>query len=644
MEMRAGGAVGVRVFEGAELLLSEEFDGPVELGRRLGPEEEIHARWSDAGRWRLAVAGEDEPDVTRRQMLVVPGYDGSFRLVNTSETRAVRLDDGRSIEPGAAHEFDQPVTWTFGKRKIELRWDEADDDVSTIFGLDEDAPAPAGGRHDGPRALPARLPSVEVPSFDAGGSEVELFVKSLHPVVMVLQAADRTADFVRTAARAVVEAFGMDAGCVLLRYDHRWRSAAHYEVHPDGNDHDSHDHNDLHPLGLDRDHDPDRNECWRRSRRLLDRLVREKRTLWSHVEEREATPDRAAPRAALVAPILNRRREVIGALYGERHHPDRRADVARIRKVDALLMEMLAGGLASGLNRLELEKVAVTSRVRFEQFFTPELADELAARPDLLTGREVEVTMLFADVRGFSRVSERIGPALTVQWIGDVLGVLSECVLDHHGVLVDYIGDELIAMWGAPKPHADHPCLACRAALAMLDRLPALNAKWQPVLGSETDLGIGVNTGPAQVGNTGTSRKFKYGALGNTVNLASRVQGATRYLNARLVVTGSTRDRLDGEFPARRLGRMSVVNIADPVELHELAAPGRAGWDELKAAYEDALHRFETSDFRGAIRALGALLAETPDDGPSLVLIARAVEAGVLEPSEFDPVWKLPGK
>ncbi len=224
---------------------------------------------------------------------------------------------------------------------------------------------------------------------------------------------------------------------------------------------------------------------------------------------REAQRGRETPAAALASPILNRRREVVGALYGELRRPDRRADVGRIRRVEALLMEMLAGALASGLNRLELEKVAIASQVRFEQFFTPELADELAARPDLLTGRSVEVTMLFADVRGFSGISERIGPALSVQWISDVLDAFSECVLDHQGVLVDYIGDEIIAMWGAPKPHPDHPRLACRAALAMLECLPALNAKWQPVLDCATDLGIGINTGFAQVGNTGTTRKFK---------------------------------------------------------------------------------------------------------------------------------------
>jgi len=105
----------------------------------------------------------------------------------------------------------------------------------------------------------------------------------------------------------------------------------------------------------------------------------------------------------------------------------------------------------------------LAARVQFEQFFTPSLASELAARPDLLKGRSLEVTLLFCDIRGFSRISERLGPGGTVEWISNVMEVLSDCVLAHQGVLVDYIGDELIAMWGAPKEEPQHAQLACRA-------------------------------------------------------------------------------------------------------------------------------------------------------------------------------------
>src|SRR5204863_6773170 len=107
------------------------------------------------------------------------------------------------------------------------------------------------------------------------------------------------------------------------------------------------------------------------------------------------------------------------------------------------------------LARQEQERAALQAQVRFEQFFGTELACQLCQEPDLLEGREAEVTLLFCDVRGFSRVSEKLGPAGTVRWIFDVMGDLSKCVLDEGGVLVDYVGDELMAMWGAPQEQPD---------------------------------------------------------------------------------------------------------------------------------------------------------------------------------------------
>src|SRR5207245_7594696 len=142
------------------------------------------------------------------------------------------------------------------------------------------------------------------------------------------------------------------------------------------------------------------------------------------------------------------------------------------------------------------------------------------------------------------------------------------------------------------------------AALDMLAQLPALNERWAKILGGPMGFGVGINTGQARVGNTGTQRKFKYGPLGNAVNLASRVQGATKYLKAPLLVTRATHLRLAGTAPARRLCAVRVVNIAEPVDLYELAPAARPGWAALAAAYEDALGRFERRDLDGAMRVL----------------------------------------
>jgi adenylate cyclase len=128
------------------------------------------------------------------------------------------------------------------------------------------------------------------------------------------------------------------------------------------------------------------------------------------------------------------------------------------------------------------------------------------------------------------------------------------------------------------------------------------------------------------------------------VNLASRVQGATKYLKTKLLITGPTHAQLDPSFHTRRLCEVRVVNIAEPVELHELVPEGQPGWPRAKQDYEKALEQFQQKSFRIAARILGNLRGDFPDDGPALVLLSRAVNGMVEEPSPFDPVWELPGK
>ena len=309
-----------------------------------------------------------------------------------------------------------------------------------------------------------------------------------------------------------------------------------------------------------------------------------------------------------------------------------------------MLVELLSCSVAAGIARMEQEKAAIEARVLFDQFFTPELSRQLQADPMLLSGKDAIVTVLFCDIRGFSRISERVGAALTFDWINSVMGTLSDCVIEFKGVLVDYIGDELVAMWGAPDELADHEACACRAALAMVERMPQLSQQWQEVMGEPTSYCIGINTGPARVGNTGSKRKFKYGPLGNTVNLASRVQGATKFVRTQIVITGATAEKLGDEFPTRRLCCVEVVNIAEPIVLYELRGQADQSWADLRDRYQSALDAYERGDFHDATRILGNLLTDFPDDGPTVILLARAVDMLARTPEDFSPIWKLTGK
>ncbi len=390
------------------------------------------------------------------------------------------------------------------------------------------------------------------------------------------------------------------------------------------------------------------------SRVVLKNVSQHKRTFWydplNHMGAVGGAPmadagsSLAGVDSVVAAPILDRQGDVIAVLYGERRLNSVVTTGKRVSKLEAMLIELLASGVATGLARLQQERTALAFQTQLEQFFTPALARQLSTRPELLSGQDLEITVLFCDIRGFSRITRNHDPTFTVEWTNDVLSTLSDCVLNHEGVLVDYIGDELLAMSGATEHQPDHAERACRAALDMLGCLPELDKRWRGALGEMMGYGIGINTGIARVGNTGSRRKFKYGPLGDTVNVGSRVQGASRYFKANLLITRATRDRLGAGVSGAPIGTARVVNIADPIELFELCDPNDPHACRLGPAYEEALAAFEAGEFRKTSRLLGRIVNDYGDDGPSFALLARAMACFVEEPQVFDPAFRLPGK
>ena len=528
----------LRLYEEQKLVHTADLTGPAELGRQSAAEETLYAVHIAHGRQRVVIGHKDETAVSRQHLLIEPLAEGGFRLTNLSGKQPVGLPDGGDLDPRASCSIAGNALLTLGKKSIRLQ--ETASWHAPLRSLSE-ATAPPG------ESSLAAIPLSELTLAGVSGGERKALASWLLAAMDVLQSAASSADFFHKAARAVVDLVNLDSGRVLLLKHGEWQAHAQYTAPRVVRE----------PSGL-------------ASRHVLSRVRQEKRTFWEAPDS--SLPDAvslAEVDAVVAAPILDGSGAVIGALYGDRRQRSGAMASARpITEVEAMLVELLARGVAAGLARLEQEQAALAARVQFEQFFTPELARQLARQPDLLQGRDAEVTILFCDIRGFSRISERLGPAQTVAWISDVMGTLSDCVRAQGGVLVDYIGDELMAMWGAPEEQPDHARRACRAALDMLARLPELNERWQAVLKEPMDIGIGINTGPARVGNTGSQHKFKYGPLGNTVNLASRVQGATKYLKCRLLITGATQAKLDQSFATRRLCRVRVVNIAEPVALY----------------------------------------------------------------------------
>lgn len=600
----------LEIYHQGLLAHAAELAQPVELGRQENVQEPLFVSQPGLAGDRLAFAPIEKNTISRRHVRVEPLGEARLRIINLNSRRSLELADG-TLAPEGSREVSLPYHLALAGYRLDFlplgvpsprRWPSKDSTADMDGGADES------------------LRSLDLASLGPG--QPESIIAWLQAITTLLQSAAHSQDFFERAATAIVELAGLDSGRVLLYESGRWREVAQH----------------ANPLlaGRSAARDP--------SLRMLEKMREKKQTKTRRgAKMTDLRGSLTDIEAVIASPILDRRGETIGALYGDRLQSAGCSSPPRITRADVLLLETMAGGVGAGLARLEQEQAALSARVRFEQFFTPDLARQLADDPNLLVGRDTEVTLLFCDIRGFSAVAEKLGAAGTMQWINDVLGTLSDCVLKHHGVLVDYTGDELFAMWGAPVEQPDHADLACRTAIDMWQALPEVSQRWHERIGGDTRVGIGINTGLAHVGNTGSVRKFKYGALGNSVNLSSRVQGATKYLRTGVLITEQTRRRLADTAATRRLCSVHVVNIAEPVTLYELRAAPDLAWPDLRRRYEEALGEFEQQQFNRAMVLLCELLTQYPGDGPSLVLLARLVPL-LDHPGQFNPVWELPGK
>lgn len=343
--------------------------------------------------------------------------------------------------------------------------------------------------------------------------------------------------------------------------------------------------------------------------------------------------------SVVAAPIFDREHRVAAVLYGDRWMLVDGVE-NRISELEGLLVEVLAGAVSGGIARQVEEK----SRANLSEFFSPRVASMLVKRPQLLAGRDAEVSVLFCDVRGFSAISETFGAAKTIELINDVLTDLSQCVVDSDGVLVDYVGDELLAMWGAPEPQKDHAQRALSAAKNMLDAIDRLRTRWSDSLGIELDVGIGINSGPARVGNVGSRLKFKYGVLGHTVNVGSRLQGACKHLGVRCTASAATVEAAGDRTQARRLAHLSVAGIKETVEVFECVARTTPRWNKLRSEYEAAFADFLAGQPGETVHRLGRLLQAYPDDRPSAYLLAKAARMLTDPDAGVDTVWELQSK
>ncbi len=237
----------------------------------------------------------------------------------------------------------------------------------------------------------------------------------------------------------------------------------------------------------------------------------------------------------------------------------------------------------------------------FGQYVPPELVDEMSKDPEAysLEAESRELTVLFSDVRGFTTISEGLTPKELADLMNHFLTPMTRVIHEHRGTIDKYMGDAIMAFWGAPLEDPEHARHAVEAAIQMIARIDEINAEFAGRGWPEIHIGVGINTGPMSVGNMGSEFRMAYTVLGDAVNLGSRLEGQTKTYGVSIIVSETTRAAAPG-YAYRELDRVRVKGKDEPVTIFEplglVDAVSKAVKDEL-ALYRQALKYYRAQDW-----------------------------------------------
>lgn len=284
-------------------------------------------------------------------------------------------------------------------------------------------------------------------------------------------------------------------------------------------------------------------------------------------------------------------------------------------------------------------------RRAFQQYLAPPVVEALIADPSRLRlgGERRDITAFFSDIEGFTSLSEKLDPAELVKLLNECLGAMTEIILEEGGIIDKYIGDAIVAMFGAPLDQPDHAARACRAALRCQRALAAMRADWATRGLPDLRVRIGLNSGEALVGNMGSARRFDYTMLGDTVNLAARLEGANAAYGTATMAGEATVARAGDAVAFRELDAVRVKGRRQPVRVFEVVGlPGEVEAEAL-ARREEALRAYRDRRFAEAAAAFAALAGE--GDRPAAIFATRcAALADAPPPPEWDGVFEMTSK
>ncbi|OGR58786.1 MAG: hypothetical protein A2X34_02830 [Elusimicrobia bacterium GWC2_51_8] len=284
----------------------------------------------------------------------------------------------------------------------------------------------------------------------------------------------------------------------------------------------------------------------------------------------------------------------------------------------------------------------------FGQYLSPKVVEIITKDPSRLSlgGEKRDMTAFFLDIAGFTTMSEKMTPEQLTKMLNNYLSGLTDVILKHDGVVDKYIGDCIMAFWNAPLDQKDHRKLACLAAVDCMLEIDRLNTELTE-FSIKPSARIGLNSGPMVVGNMGSKTRLSYTVMGDSVNLASRLEGANKYFHSKIMVSEYTYGEAKNFLEARQLGQIRVVGKAIPVKVYEpLARKGKlpAASKKLLEAYNEGFEEFYKGAYGKAHKAFEAALAAAPKDGPSRFYLELAEKYSAAVPGEWDGTFNMTSK
>ena len=315
------------------------------------------------------------------------------------------------------------------------------------------------------------------------------------------------------------------------------------------------------------------------------------------------------------------------------------------------------GELSAAFNRM-IERLRQNQQVRetFGRYVDPRIADGLLDQSTLLAseGQRRVMTVLFCDMKGFTALSEGVTPQGLVKIMNLYLSTMSEPIHTHRGVIDKYIGDAIMAYWGPPFiEEVEQAHFACLAAIDMLGSVEKLRRELPEQLGvrsisAECDIRIGIATGEALVGSIGSDHMMSFTVMGDTVNLASRLEGANKAYGCRCLISEATQKIGGADIETREIDRLVVVGQTQPQTVFEIMGSKGAltpQQTQLREKYAEGLAAYRAQRWADARKAFDAALQAVPADGPSLTLIARIESFAQNPPApDWNGAWQLEHK